>query len=318
MIKELLRIGSQFIGYREYANRAEGNDFYTCRFSLTFCSCCLSRFLIFLLSFFHISTEKLAEANERADALAQKLEQSEAARKKAELAASEAKAEADEAKAKAAGVEDLQKKLEDATSALDEHKAAQASREQGILKRLKTQSRRTFSNIADPFYFYENHCFLLLDQRFVSLTAQTNQDFDLTNPVDDPLLDALSYLELHGSEIREGVSNANAVLSALFPYFFPKKEEPATFLNLAKMFNSPEDLGLKMRQENMKVAVENTVALVADSQQTIDWMKVGDTEQIEQSRWKSLIKAAKPNTKKILAYLGIKPASTPSSSRPEV
>ncbi|KAK1630545.1 hypothetical protein QYE76_004860 [Lolium multiflorum] len=190
MIKDLLRIGSQFIGYREYANRAE---------------------------------EKLAEANERANALSRKLEQ-----------------------------------------------------------------------------------------------IQTNQDFDLTNPVDDPVLDALSYLELHGSEIREGVSNANAVLSALFPYFFPKKEEPATFLNLAKMFNTPEDLGLKMRQENMKVAVENTVALVADSRQTIDWMKVGDTEQIEQTRWKSLIKAAKPNTKKILAYLGIKPASTPSSSRPEV
>ncbi|KAK1630575.1 hypothetical protein QYE76_004890 [Lolium multiflorum] len=259
MIKDLLRIGSQFIGYREYANRAE---------------------------------EKLAEANERADALSRKLEQSEAARKKADLAASKAKTEADEAKAKAAGVEELQKKLKDATAALDEHKAAQASREEGILKRLKTQSRRTF--------------------------VQTNQDFDLTNPVDDPVLDALSYLELHGSEIREGVSNANAVLSALFPYFFPKKEEPATFLNLAKMFNTPEDLGLKMRQENMKVAVENTVALVADSRQTIDWMKVGDTEQIEQSRWKSLIKAAKPNTKKILAYLGIKPASTPSSSRPEV
>ncbi|KAK1679387.1 hypothetical protein QYE76_040235 [Lolium multiflorum] len=257
MIKDLLRIGSQFIGYREYANRAE---------------------------------EKLAEANERADALAQKLEQSEAARKKAELAAS--KAEADEAKAKAAGVEELQKKLEDATAALDEHKAAQASREEGILKRLKSQSRRTLT--------------------------QTNQDFDLDNPVNDPLLDALSLLEFHGREIREGVANASAGLSALFPYFFPKKEEPATFLNLAKMFNTSEDLGLKVRQENMKVAVENTVALVADSRQTIDWMKVGDTEQIEQSRWKSLIKAAKPNTKKILAYLGIKPASTPSSSRPEV
>nr|XP_051211747.1 uncharacterized protein LOC127329257 [Lolium perenne] len=126
----------------------------------------------------------------------------------------------------------IAEKLEDATAALDEHKAAQASREEGILKRLKTQSRRTFT--------------------------QTNQDFDLTNPVNDPVLDALSYLELHGSEIREGVSNASAVLSALFPYFFPKKEEPATFLNLAKMFNTPEDLGLKMRQENMKVAVENT------------------------------------------------------------
>ncbi|KAK1632516.1 hypothetical protein QYE76_006831 [Lolium multiflorum] len=257
MIKDLIRIGSQFIGYREYASRAE---------------------------------EKLAEANKRADSLAHKLEHSEAAREKAELAASEARAEADDAKAKAASVEELQKRLKDAESALDEQKAAQAAREQGVIKRLKSQSRRTLT--------------------------QTNQDFDLENPVDDPLLDALSLLEFHGREIREGVANASAGLSALFPYFFPKKEEPSTFLALAKLFNSSEDLGLKMRHENMKVAVENTVALVADSQQTLDWMKVGDTDQIEQSRWKSLIKASQ--TKKILAYLGIKPASTPSSSRPEV
>ncbi|KAK1698332.1 hypothetical protein QYE76_015029 [Lolium multiflorum] len=130
-----------------------------------------------------------------ADALAQKLEQSEAARKKAELVASEAKAEADEAKAKAASVEELQKRLKDAESALDEQKTAQAA-------------------------------------------PQTNQDFDLDNPVNDPLLDALSLLEFHGREIREGVANASAGLSALFPYFFPKKEEPSTFLALAKIFNS--------------------------------------------------------------------------------
>ncbi|KAK1643684.1 hypothetical protein QYE76_061489 [Lolium multiflorum] len=259
MIKELVRIGSQFIGYREYASRTE---------------------------------EKLAEANKLADTLAQKLEQSETARKKAELDASQAKAEADEAKAKAASVEELQKRLEDAETALNEHKAAQATREKGILKRLNTQNRR--------------------------FLGQTNQEFDLENPADDPLLDALSYLEFHGQEIREGVVNADAGLSKLFPYFFPKKEEPKTFLALANDFNPPEDLGLKMRQENMKVAVENTVALVADSQQTVDWMKVGDTEQIEQTKWRSLIKAAKPNTKKILAYLGIKPSATSSSSRPEV
>ncbi|KAK1693432.1 hypothetical protein QYE76_010129 [Lolium multiflorum] len=255
MIKELVRIGSQFIGYREYASRTE---------------------------------EKLAEANRLADTLAQKLEQSETARKKAELDASQAKVEADEAKAKAASVEELQKKLDDAEAALNEHN----TREKGILKRLNTQNRR--------------------------FLGQTSQDFDLENPTNDPLLDALSYLEFHGQEIREGVVNADAGLSKLFPYFFPKKEEPKTFLALAKDFNPPEDLGLKMRQENMKVAVENTIALVADSQQTVDWMKVGDTEQIEQSKWRSLIKAAKPNTKKILAYLGIKPSSTPSSSRPEV
>jgi hypothetical protein len=161
-------------------------------------------------------------------------------------------------------------------------------------------------------------CSLFLDKLLFTHVGKTQQDYDLENPEGDRLLDALSLLEIHGDEAREGLADARTSLSRLFPYFFPKKEEPATFLNLAKMFNTPEDLGLKMRQENMKVAVENTVALVADSRQTIDWMKVGDTEQIEQSRWKSLIKAAKPNTKKILAYLGIKPASTPSSSRPEV
>ncbi|KAK1630833.1 hypothetical protein QYE76_005148 [Lolium multiflorum] len=149
-------------------------------------------------------------------------------------------------------------------------------------------------------------------------TNRTSQEFELEDPDNDPLLDAVSFLEFHGTEAREGMDEARAGLSRLFPYFFPKKEEPATFLGLAKCFNPPEDLGLKMRHENMKVAVESTVALVADSQQTIDWAKVGDTEQIEQTKWRSLIKAAKLNTKKILAYLGIKPSSTPSSSKPEV
>ncbi|XP_071681828.1 uncharacterized protein [Lolium perenne] len=158
MIKELLRIGSQFVGYREYAARAE---------------------------------EKLSEANERVDALAQKLEQSEAARKKAELAASKAKAEVDEAKVKAASIEELQRRLKDAESALDEQKTAQTVREQEIIKRLKSQSRRTLT--------------------------QTNQDFDLENPVNDPLLDALSLLEFHGREIREGVANASATVCATCP-----------------------------------------------------------------------------------------------------
>ncbi|KAK1652623.1 hypothetical protein QYE76_070428 [Lolium multiflorum] len=193
------------------------------------------------------------QVNERANTLAQKLEQSEEARKKAESDAVEARQEADKAKADAAGVEDLRK-------------------------------------------------------------HRTSQEFELEDPDNDSLLDAVSFLEFHGTEAREGMDEARAGLSKLFPYFFPKKEEPATFLGLAKCFNPPEDLGLKMRHENMKVAVESTVALVADSQQTIDWAKVGDTEQIEQTKWRSLIKAAKLNTKKILAYLGIDTSPTNPSN----
>ncbi|KAK1631376.1 hypothetical protein QYE76_005691 [Lolium multiflorum] len=224
VIKDLLRIGAQFVGYREYASKAE---------------------------------EKLAEANERANTLAQQLEQSEKARKKAESDAVDARAEADKAKADAAGVEDLRKRLHTAETSLSDHIAAQSAREEAILKRLTTQSRR--------------------------FVARTAQKFQLDEPANDPLLDALSLLEVHGCEAREGIDQAKAGLSRLFPYFFPKKEEPATFLDLAKCFNPSEDLGLRVRHENMKVAVENTVALVADSQQSIDWSKVGDTEQIEQS-----------------------------------
>ncbi|KAK1661521.1 hypothetical protein QYE76_049680 [Lolium multiflorum] len=204
-IKELLRIGAQFLGYRDYASKTE---------------------------------EKLAEVNERANALAQKLEQSEEARKKAESDAVEARQEADKAKADAAGVEDLRKRLHDAETSLSDHIAAQIAREEAITKRIRTQNRR-----------------------FVN---KTSQEFELEDPDNDPLLTPFRSLNFMGRK-REGIDEAKAGLSRLFPYFFPKKEEPATFLGLAKCFNPPEDLGLKMRHENMKVAVESTVALVADS-----------------------------------------------------
>ncbi|KAK1630691.1 hypothetical protein QYE76_005006 [Lolium multiflorum] len=194
-IKELLRIGAQFIGYREYANKAE---------------------------------EKLAEVNERANTLAQKLEQSEEARKKAESDAVQARREADKAKADAAGVKDLRKRLHDAENSLSEHIAAQSAREEAILKHLRTQNRR-----------------------FVN---KTSQEFELEDPDNDPLLDAVSFLEFYGTEARDGIDEARTGLSRLFPYFFPERGT-ATFLALAKCFNPPEDLGLKMRHENMKVAV---------------------------------------------------------------
>jgi chromosome segregation ATPase len=95
--------------------------------------------------------EKLAEANKLVDTLAQKLEQSEAARKKAELDAGKAKAEADKAKAEAAGVEDLQKRLHDAETSLNEHKAAQATREKAIIKRLNSQNRRFVGKFVNLF-----------------------------------------------------------------------------------------------------------------------------------------------------------------------
>ncbi|KAK1603825.1 hypothetical protein QYE76_027498 [Lolium multiflorum] len=252
LMKEFFRLGTQFVGYRDLSDRLKAN---------------------------------LAEATNRADALARKLEQSEKARKDAE-------ADAKKAKAEAATVEDLRKRIHEAENSLSEHISQQSAREEAVIKRLASQSRR--------------------------LIRKTGQEYGLSDPDNDPLFDALSLLEIHGDEARDGLAEAKAGLSQLFPYFFPKKEKPAPFLALAKCFNTSENLGLKLRQESLKVGVESTIALVAESQQTVDWTRVGDTQEMETKRWQSLIKAAKPNSKKVLAYLGCKPTPAPSSSKPEV
>ncbi|KAK1681821.1 hypothetical protein QYE76_042669 [Lolium multiflorum] len=59
---------------------------------------------------------------------------------------------------------------------------------------------------------------------------RTHQEYELENNEDDELLDALSLLEIHGTEARKGLDEAEAGLSRLFPYFFHKKERPAVSL----------------------------------------------------------------------------------------
>ncbi|KAK1645413.1 hypothetical protein QYE76_063218 [Lolium multiflorum] len=149
-------------------------------------------------------------------------------------------------------------------------------------------------------------------------TRRTHQEYEVDGPVGDELLDALTLAEIHGDEARDGLENAEAGLLKLFPYFFPKKETPATFVELAKTFNGPEDLGLKLRQEGLKIGVEGTIALTANSQQDVDWSKVGNIGEMETKKWQSLIRAAKPSARPILSFLGVKPAPAPSASKPEV
>jgi gamma-glutamylcysteine synthetase len=87
----------------------------------------------------------LAEANKRADALALKLEQSEKARKKAE--------------SNAAVVEDLRKRLHNAENSLSENITQQTAREEGIISRLESQSRRFVSKCSNHCLFFEYPCF---------------------------------------------------------------------------------------------------------------------------------------------------------------
>ncbi|KAK1683281.1 hypothetical protein QYE76_044129 [Lolium multiflorum] len=221
LMKEFIHLGTQFVGYRDYSTKLEG---------------------------------QLAEANKRANALAAKLEQSKRARKKAEK--------------EAAAIEDLRKRLHDAETSLSENISQQSAREAEILSRFESQSRR--------------------------FVRRTHQEYEVEGPEGDELLDALTLLEIHGDEARDGIENAEAA------------------------FNEPEDLGLKLRQEGLKIGVEGTIALIANSQQNVDWAKVGDIGEMETKKWQSLIRAAKPSARPILSFLGVKPTPAPSASKPEV
>ncbi|KAK1680038.1 hypothetical protein QYE76_040886 [Lolium multiflorum] len=154
-------------------------------------------------------------------------------------------------------------------------------------------------------------------QTFVS-AGKMSQDFVLEKPEDNRLLDALSLLEIQADLVGRSIFDAQTAFSRLFPYFFPKKKEPDTFAALAESFVPKEDLGLALRQENFKIGVEGTIALVAKSQQNVDWAKVGEATKMKQDKWPKLIRAAKPHSKKILAFLGYKPTPSSSSAKPEV
>ncbi|KAK1693004.1 hypothetical protein QYE76_009701 [Lolium multiflorum] len=91
--------------------------------------------------------------------------------------------------------------------------------------------------------------------------------------------------------------------------------QPKIFSELVKRFRGEEDPALVYRQENLKVGVEGTIALVADSRQDVDWAKVGDPKGMNKEKCKTLVK--KPHSKKILAFLGHKPAASASTAKPE-
>jgi hypothetical protein len=106
------------------------------------------------------------------------------------------------------------------------------------------------------------------------------QDFELVRLEGDRLLDAFSLLEIHGDLTRRSITDARTAFTRLFPYFFPKKNAPEPFADFAKSYVTEEDIGLAFRQENLKIGIEGTIALVAESHQSVDWAKAGETKKI--------------------------------------
>ena len=142
--------------------------------------------------------------------------------------------------------------------------------------------------------------------------------FTLHEETEDNLLDALSILELNGDLARTNISNARTALTRLIPHFFPKETQPKIFSELVQRFLGKEDLALAYRHDSLKIGVEGTIALVAASEQNVDWAKAGNPKGMNKETWKALMKSAKTHSKKILAFLNPKSAASTSTARTEV
>jgi F0F1-type ATP synthase membrane subunit b/b' len=126
-MQQFIRLGTQFLGYRDHANSLEGTSL------ISFLSNAFFPFY-FVVTFVAVFPEALAKANKRADDLALELAKSEKAREKAER--------------ESASVESLRKRLHDTENTLSEHTSQQLAREAGIAARLESQNRRFVSKYS--------------------------------------------------------------------------------------------------------------------------------------------------------------------------
>ncbi|KAK1679159.1 hypothetical protein QYE76_040007 [Lolium multiflorum] len=184
-------------------------------------------------------------------------------------------------------VGDLRQRLHNAETAPSNQISQQIAREESVIAHLETQNRM-------------------------------GEYFTLHEAEEDCFLDTLSILELQGDLTRTNIVDARAAFTHLFPHFFPKQTQPQIFSELVRRFLPKEDLALSYRQENLKIGVEGTIALVANSGQNVAWVKAGNPEKMNKEKWKALVKDAKPQSKKILAFLSPKPAGFTSSAKTEV
>jgi hypothetical protein len=81
---------------------------------------------------------------------------------------------------------------------------------------------------------------------------------------------------------------------------------------------SKEDLALAYHHDSLKIGVEGTTALVAASEQNVDWANAGNPKGMNKETWKAFLKSAKTHSKKIFAFLNLKYVASTSTTRTEV
>ena len=133
---------------------------------------------------------------------------------------------------------------------------------------------------------------------------------------EDPLLDAMSILELNADLACRGLATAREAFNRLYKHFFrgPEKAPPETFEALGRVFLAKEDPALSFRWAATKTGIESTIALVSHSKQSISWEKVAVAKGLTATGFTSLLKSAKKYSRAILNLVDLTSTAAPSAT----
>ena len=159
------------------------------------------------------------------------------------------------------------------------------------------------------FITYLLPCILPAEKLGSGYTANQDQD-------EDPLLDAMSILEINAGLACHGLSVAREAFTRMFKHFFPgpDKTPPETFETLGKVFLAKEDPALGFRWAATKTGIESTIALVSHSKQSISWEKVAVAKGLTATGFTSLLKSAKKYSRAILNLVDPTSTAAPSAT----
>jgi hypothetical protein len=164
------------------------------------------------------------------------------------------------------------------------------------------------------YFFYAVCCFL-------GFAKYSEVSTSMLQPDNDPLLAAISLLEVNWISVREIFELVNRVLAQIFVRLWPKKKADVLDLkNLAKAFDTDDDPILTMKGLSLKRGAEGAIAFAYVHGEEVNWEKVSSSLGHPRSELKAFFEKAKKYAPGIMSMISPSAASstgtTPISSTP--
>jgi hypothetical protein len=163
--------------------------------------------------------------------------------------------------------------------------------------------------------------FCLMFSAFLVFAEHSEVSVSTLQPDNDPLLAAVSLLEVNWISIQEIFELVNRVLTRIFVGLWPKQKANVSDLkSLAKAFDTSDDPILTMNGLSLKRSAEGAIAFSYAHGEEVNWEKVSSSPGHPRSELKAFFEKAKKYAPGIMSMISPLVASatgtTPISSTP--